>query len=330
MMNEFDKILKDAQKEEVSDIHILTGEKIVFRKQGKLERKNYNIPNCDDIEKWIENILSKDEKIRYLQEKDIDLSYENSFGRYRINMYFEKSFPAIAIRVLKKEIKNLSLEEYPEILKEMVKYKNGLVLITGTTGSGKSTTLATMIEEINMNYEKSILTIEDPIEYIFENKKSIIRQREIGKDTNSFATGLRAALRQDPDIIMVGELRDLESIEIALTIAETGHLVLGTLHTNSASSTINRIVDVFPAEKQEQIRVQLSMNLRCVVTQQLVNSKDGKRIPAFEILVVTPAVANQILNNKINQIDSFIETGKKFGMISMRESLEILRKKGKI
>lgn len=330
MMNEFDKILKDAQKEEVSDIHILTGEKIVFRKQGKLERKNYNIPNCDDIEKWIENILSKDEKIRYLQEKDIDLSYENSFGRYRINMYFEKSFPAIAIRVLKKEIKNLSLEEYPEILKEMVKYKNGLVLITGTTGSGKSTTLATMIEEINMNYEKSILTIEDPIEYIFKNKKSIIRQREIGKDTNSFATGLRAALRQDPDIIMVGELRDLESIEIALTIAETGHLVLGTLHTNSASSTINRIVDVFPAEKQEQIRVQLSMNLRCVVTQQLVNSKDGKRIPAFEILVVTPAVANQILNNKINQIDSFIETGKKFGMISMRESLEILRKKGKI
>ena len=330
MMNEFDKILKDAQKEEVSDIHILTGEKIVFRKQGKLERKDYNIPNCDDIEKWIENILSKDEKIRYLQEKDIDLSYENSFGRYRINMYFEKSFPAIAIRVLKKEIKNLSLEEYPEILKEMVKYKNGLVLITGTTGSGKSTTLATMIEEINMKYEKSILTIEDPIEYIFKNKKSIIRQREIGKDTNSFATGLRAALRQDPDIIMVGELRDLESIEIALTIAETGHLVLGTLHTNSASSTINRIVDVFPAEKQEQIRVQLSMNLRCVVTQQLVNSKDGKRIPVFEILVVTPAVANQILNNKINQIDSFIETGKKFGMISMRESLEILRKKGKI
>lgn len=330
MMNEFDKILKDAQKEEVSDIHILTGEKIVFRKQGKLERKDYNIPNCDDIKKWIENILSKDEKIRYLQEKDIDLSYENSFGRYRINMYFEKSFPAIAIRVLKKEIKNLSLEEYPEILKEMVKYKNGLVLITGTTGSGKSTTLATMIEEINVNYEKSILTIEDPIEYIFKNKKSIIRQREIGKDTNSFATGLRAALRQDPDIIMVGELRDLESIEIALTIAETGHLVLGTLHTNSASSTINRIVDVFPAEKQEQIRVQLSMNLRCVVTQQLVNSKDGKRIPVFEILVVTPAVANQILNNKINQIDSFIETGKKFGMISMRESLEILRKKGKI
>ena len=330
MMNEFDKILKDAQKEEVSDIHILTGEKIVFRKQGKLERKNYNIPNCNDIEKWIENILSKDEKIRYLQEKDIDLSYENSFGRYRINMYFEKSFPAIAIRVLKKEIKNLSLEEYPEILKEIVKYKNGLVLITGTTGSGKSTTLATMIEEINVNYEKSILTIEDPIEYIFKNKKSIIRQREIGKDTNSFATGLRAALRQDPDIIMVGELRDLESIEIALTIAETGHLVLGTLHTNSASSTINRIVDVFPAEKQEQIRVQLSMNLRCVVTQQLVNSKDGKRIPVFEILVVTPAVANQILNNKINQIDSFIETGKKFGMISMRESLEILRKKGKI
>lgn len=330
MMNEFDKILKDAQKEEVSDIHILTGEKIVFRKQGKLERKDYNIPNCDDIEKWIENILSKDKKIKYFQEKDIDLSYENSFGRYRINMYFEKSFPAIAIRVLKKEIKNLSLEEYPEILKEMVKYKNGLVLITGTTGSGKSTTLATMIEEINVNYEKSILTIEDPIEYIFKNKKSIIRQREIGKDTNSFATGLRAALRQDPDIIMVGELRDLESIEIALTIAETGHLVLGTLHTNSASSTINRIVDVFPAEKQEQIRVQLSMNLRCVVTQQLVNSKDGKRIPVFEILVVTPAVANQILNNKINQIDSFIETGKKFGMISMRESLEILRKKGKI
>lgn len=330
MMNEFDSILKDAQGEKISDIHIITGEKIIFRKQGILEERDYTIPNETKFMDWIRRFLSNDEEDILFNEKELDKAYENRYGRYRINMYFTKGLPAMSIRVLNKSVEKFSLDEYPKILKEMIKYKNGLVLVTGATGSGKSTTLATMIEEINKTEAKSILTIEDPIEYKFKNEKSIIRQREIGRDTLSFANGLKYALRQDPDVIMVGELRDLESIETALTIAETGHLVLATLHTNSASATINRIINVFPAEKQEQIRLALSMNLRGVITQQLVNSEDGGRVPAFEILVVTPAVSNQILSNKINQIDSLIETGKKVGMISMKESLEELRKSGKI
>lgn len=330
MMNEFDNILKDAQGEMISDVHIITGEKIVFRKQGKLESKDYNIPNEEKFMDWIRRFLSEDEEDKFFNEKELDKAYENKYGRYRINLYFTDGLPAMAIRVLNKNIKDFSLDEYPKILKEMLKQKNGIVLVTGATGSGKSTTLATMIQEINKTESKSIITIEDPIEYKFKNEKSIIRQREIGKDTLSFSSGLKYALRQDPDIIMVGELRDLESIETALTLAETGHLILATLHTNSASSTINRIVNVFPSNKQDQIRMELSLNLRGVITQQLVNTIDGKRVPAFEILVVTPAVANQIQSNKINQIDSLIETGKKAGMVSMKEYLEQLKTSGKI
>lgn len=241
-------------------------------------------------------------------------------------MYNEKSFPAFSIRILTKKIQNFEELKLPEILKNMIEYENGLVLVTGPTGSGKSTTLAAMIEEINQREALSIVTIEDPVEYIFENKKSLIRQREIGRDTLSFANALKSVLRQDPDIIMVGELRDIESIEAALTAAETGHLVFGTLHTNGAVETINRLIDVFSKEKQEQIKTQLSSTLRGVVSQQLLLDKENKVVPAFEILFVNTAVSNHIASGKTNQISIAIETGQKYGMISMKEYISNMYK----
>ena len=205
----------------------------------------------------------------------------------------------------------------------MIESKKGLILITGPSGSGKSTTLASMVEELNSTKNLNIITLEDPIEYLFKSKKSLIRQREIGRDTHSFAQGLKSVLRQDPDVIMVGELRDRESIAAALTASETGHLVLGTLHTNSASETISRIVDVFPAEEQNEIRVKLAATLKGVVSQRLVRTKERRR-GAYEILLSIPAVSNLILGNKLNQIDSVIESNKKMGMILMRNYLEDL------
>ena len=245
-------------------------------------------------------------------------------------MYNEKGYPAYSIRILTKKIQSFEELNLPKSLKNMIRYKNGLVLITGPTGSGKSTTLSAMIEEINQRESLSIVTIEDPVEYIFENKKSLIRQREIGRDTLSFANALKSVLRQDPDIIMVGELRDKESIEAALTAAETGHLVFGTLHTNGAAETINRLIDVFSKEKQEQIKAQLSLVLRGVVSQQLLLDKENKIIPAFEILFVNTAISNQIASGKINQIPTAIETGQKYGMISMREYISNMHKDGVI
>ena len=210
-----------------------------------------------------------------------------------------------------------------KILKKLIESKKGLILITGPSGSGKSTTLASMVEELNSTKNLNIITLEDPIEYLFKSKKSLIRQREIGRDTHSFAQGLKSVLRQDPDVIMVGELRDRESIAAALTASETGHLVLGTLHTNSASETISRIVDVFPAEEQNEIRVKLAATLKGVVSQRLVRTKERRR-GAYEILLSIPAVSNLILGNKLNQIDSVIESNKKMGMILMRNYLEDL------
>ena len=211
----------------------------------------------------------------------------------------------------------------PKILKKLIESKKGLILITGPSGSGKSTTLASMVEELNSTKNLNIITLEDPIEYLFKSKKSLIRQREIGRDTHSFAQGLKSVLRQDPDVIMVGELRDRESIAAALTASETGHLVLGTLHTNSASETISRIVDVFPTEEQNEIRVKLATTLKGVVSQRLVRTKERRR-GAYEILLSIPAVSNLILGNKLNQIDSVIESNKKMGMILMRNYLEDL------
>jgi twitching motility protein PilT len=269
-------------------------------------------------------VLSERERNIFYQNRELDCSFEDSNNlRYRGNFHWERGNIGISIRLIENSIKSMEELGLPKILKKLIESKKGLILITGPSGSGKSTTLASMVEELNSTKNLNIITLEDPIEYLFKSKKSLIRQREIGRDTHSFAQGLKSVLRQDPDVIMVGELRDRESIAAALTASETGHLVLGTLHTNSASETISRIVDVFPTEEQNEIRVKLATTLKGVVSQRLVRTKERRR-GAYEILLSIPAVSNLILGNKLNQIDSVIESNKKMGMILMRNYLEDL------
>ncbi|CAK7049104.1 type IV pilus twitching motility protein PilT [Fusobacterium varium] len=325
-------ILEKGQEKRASDIHLGNKEKVIYRINGKLMRDEENDEVSEKfLMECIKEILTEKQREIFKEIKEIDTAFEDvKKRRYRINLYNEKGMPAFSIRVLTKKIQSFEELNLPEILKDMIKYKNGLVLVTGATGSGKSTTLAAMIEEINQKEALSIVTIEDPIEYIFENKKSFIRQREIGTDTLSFANALKSVLRQDPDIIMVGELRDVESIEAALTAAETGHLVFGTLHTNGAVETINRLIDVFSKEKQEQIKIQLSSVLKGIISQQLLLDKEKEIIPAFEILFINTAVSNYIATGKVNQISTVIETGQKYGMISMREYLSNMYKNGVI
>lgn len=325
-------ILEKGQKKRASDIHLVNNEKVIYRVNGELIRDDeFDKVSEEFLINSIREILTEKQKEIFEKNKEIDIAFEDiKKRRYRINLYNEKGYPAYSIRILTKKIQSFEELNLPKSLKNMIRYKNGLVLITGPTGSGKSTTLSAMIEEINQRESLSILTIEDPVEYIFENKKSLIRQREIGRDTLSFANALKSVLRQDPDIIMVGELRDKESIEAALTAAETGHLVFGTLHTNGAAETINRLIDVFSKEKQEQIKAQLSLVLRGIVSQQLLLDKENKIIPAFEILFVNTAISNQIASGKINQIPTAIETGQKYGMISMREYISNMHKDGVI
>ncbi|MCF2671905.1 type IV pilus twitching motility protein PilT [Fusobacterium varium] len=325
-------ILEKGQEKRASDIHLGNKEKVIYRINGKLMRDEENDEVSEKfLMECIKEILTEKQREIFKEIKEIDTAFEDvKKRRYRINLYNEKGMPAFSIRVLTKKIQSFGELNLPEILKDMIKYENGLVLVTGATGSGKSTTLAAMIEEINQKEALSIVTIEDPIEYIFENKKSFIRQREIGTDTLSFANALKSVLRQDPDIIMVGELRDVESIEAALTAAETGHLVFGTLHTNGAVETINRLIDVFSKEKQEQIKIQLSSVLKGIISQQLLLDKEKEIIPAFEILFINTAVSNYIATGKVNQISTVIETGQKYGMISMREYLSNMYKNGVI
>ena len=325
-------ILEKGQEKRASDIHLVNKEKVIYRINGKLMRDEENDEVSEKfLMECIKEILTEKQREIFKEIKEIDTAFEDvKKRRYRINLYNEKGMPAFSIRVLTKKIQSFGELNLPEILKDMIKYENGLVLVTGATGSGKSTTLPAMIEEINQKEALSIVTIEDPIEYIFENKKSFIRQREIGTDTLSFANALKSVLRQDPDIIMVGELRDVESIEAALTAAETGHLVFGTLHTNGAVETINRLIDVFLKEKQEQIKIQLSSVLKGIISQQLLLDKEKEIIPAFEILFINTAVSNYIATGKVNQISTVIETGQKYGMISMREYLSNMYKNGVI
>lgn len=325
-------ILEKGQEKRASDIHLVNKEKVIYRINGKLMRDEENDEVSEKfLMECIKEILTEKQREIFKEIKEIDTAFEDvKKRRYRINLYNEKGMPAFSIRVLTKKIQSFGELNLPEMLKDMIKYENGLVLVTGATGSGKSTTLAAMIEEINQKEALSIVTIEDPIEYIFENKKSFIRQREIGTDTLSFANALKSVLRQDPDIIMVGELRDVESIEAALTAAETGHLVFGTLHTNGAVETINRLIDVFLKEKQEQIKIQLSSVLKGIISQQLLLDKEKEIIPAFEILFINTAVSNYIATGKVNQISTVIETGQKYGMISMREYLSNMYKNGVI
>ena len=327
-----DKVLTQARNLNVSDIHLTTGIPPVFRMHGTLKR--YGDENLTpDMTKEIAKALMPDILWQqFLEKGEMDFSYSLSgVARFRVNSFHQRGSISHAFRTIPTEIPTIADLQMPKTLANLAETPQGLILVTGPTGSGKSTTLAAMIRHINENLTKHIITLEDPIEYLHRHGSSIIDQREVGFDTGSFAAGLRAALRQDPDVVLVGEMRDLETISTAITAAETGHLVMATLHTSSAASTIERIIDVFPHGQQAQVRTQLAGILKAVVSQRLLPTADGKgRVAATEILINNPAVANLIRTEKVHQIPNVILTNRSFGMHMMVSSVQELLANGKI
>jgi len=285
----------------------------------------------DDLATFIREILENDEsRANFDRDREFDLAIVIGDFRFRVNLFHSSTGQAAVLRKIETEIPSMLDLGLPAVAQDMTRQINGLILVTGPTGSGKSTSLASMIDHINETRNEHILTIEDPIEYIHHNKESIVVQREVGRDTNSFANALRASLREDPDVILVGELRDQETVQLALTAAETGHLVFGTLHTSGAPNTINRIIDVFPPEQQDQVRSQVSQSLRMVMTQKLLRKTGGGRIGAFEIMVCNAAVRNLIRENKIFQIESIMQTARGDGMMTMEASIQQLKSSGQV
>ncbi|MBC7542630.1 MAG: type IV pilus twitching motility protein PilT [Candidatus Sericytochromatia bacterium] len=313
-----------------SDLHIAAGVPPMIRVNGKLQATDYEPLTHEDTQKLIFSILTNEQRKTLEQTWELDCSYGVvGLGRFRVNVYKDKGAYAAALRTIATKIPRFEDLGMAPIVRELTHKPRGLILVTGPTGSGKSTTLASMIDFINGERHEHILTIEDPIEFIHPSKKSLVNQRELGADTKSFDNALKAALREDPDVILVGEMRDLETIRLALSAAETGHLVFGTLHTSSASQTVDRIVDVFPPHQQQQIRVQLSNSLQAVLSQCLlprlaVNGKAKGRVMAQEIMTVTPAIANLIREAKTAQMYSSIQTGSKYGMITLEAALKNL------
>lgn len=329
-MQSLAELLELTVKEGASDLHLTVGISPIIKVNGKLVRLEHEILRPEDTEAYAREIL-QDAYEKYDAIGEYDTSYSiHGKGRFRVNIYKQRNSTALAIRVISLDMPTLDSLGYPDILKDICNLKRGLVLVTGPTGSGKSTTLAALINEINSNRESHIITIEDPIEFLHKHNKSIVNQREIGKDTLSYERALKAALREDPDVILIGEMRDLETISTAITAAETGHLVFSTLHTIGAAKTIDRIVDVFPPHQQEQIKIQLASVLQTIISQQLVETVDGDRTAALEIMVATPAIKNLIREGKTHQIESSIQTGSKYGMRTMDMELSNLYREGVI
>lgn len=326
MPYDIEELLKQAYLKKASDLHLTVGSPPVIRINGELVLLG-EAPISDSLmEKMAKKIIQEDKWDDFTSLGELDFSYHiEGYSRYRVNAYHQRKNIGIAARVIPTKIPTIETLNMPIILHDLIKKPQGLILVTGPTGSGKSTTLASMINYINEREAKHIITLEDPIEYEHSNKRSIINQREIGSDTNSFQNGLRAALRQDPDIILVGEMRDYETISTAITAAETGHLVLATLHTSSAPDTINRIIDVFPPHQQQQIRVQLAQVLEGIISQRLFRRSDGSgRIAATEILINLPSIANLIRNEKIDQINNVLQTSRHHGMHTLEMSINEL------
>lgn len=321
-----DQILTNAYYQEASDVHLTVGEVPVFRINGDLIKQGNQTLYPEDTENMAKQIIGEEKWGTFQEKRDIDISYSiPSLSRFRVNVFYQRNSIALAIRIIATKIPTLKELGMPPLLEKLATKQKGLILITGLTGSGKSTTLAAMINYMNETSAKHIVTLEDPIEYLHKHKKSIIVQRELDLDVTSFAKGLRASLRQDPDVIMVGEMRDLETISTAITAAETGHLVLATLHTTNAAMTIDRIIDVFPAEQKAQIRIQLAGVLEAVISQRLFPRIDQPgRIAATEILVNTPAIQNLIRNEKMHQIPNVIQTSKDEEMHLMKTDVERL------
>ncbi|OQB44138.1 MAG: Twitching mobility protein [Parcubacteria group bacterium ADurb.Bin159] len=321
-----DEIFKTAVDRKASDVHLMADEPVVFRINGILIRQNdWPVLKKQEIFSLAQSVLDERAKRRLEKDKEADLSYEiGDKIRFRINLFWQKGGLSLAARVIWPKIPTLEEIRAPLIIYELLKLKQGLILVTGPTGCGKSTTLAAMVDWLDNHYPYHIITLEDPIEFSFTSHKSLISQREMGKDFVSFAQALRHIVRQDPNVIMVGEMRDLETISLVTTLAETGHLILATLHTPNAPQTIDRIVDVFPSSQQPQIRLQLALCLKAIIAQQLVPHLSGGRIAAREVMINTPAVATLIRENKIVNISNVIQTGAKDGMQTMDQDLEKL------
>lgn len=324
--------LEEVIRRDASDIHLQVGLPPMLRIDGALAPiKDEAVLKAEDIDDILFGLLDDEQKNIYLKDKEIDFSFAyGDLGRFRVNAFHEKGNPAAAFRLIPNKIRTVEDLGLPPVLNKMTEYPRGLVLVTGPTGSGKSTTLAGMLDKVNRERAMHIITIEDPIEYQHHHKKSIVVQREVHFDTPSFAAALRSALREDPDVVLIGEMRDLETISTAITVAETGHLVFPTLHTNSAAQSIDRMVDVFPPHQQQQIRIQLASVLQGIVAQRLIPMIGGGRMAAAEILVVTPAVRNIIREGKSHQLDAVIQTGAEYGMQSMDATLARLIHEGKI
>ncbi len=327
-----EELMKIAKDNTASDVHITVGVPPKMRVAGELIDMDFPRLLPNDTDAIIKSIMNEKQLDTLNQKGEVDFSWGiPSLGRYRVNAFNQRGSLAAAIRLVGTQIPKPEDLGLPRSVIDLHRKKRGLVLVTGPTGSGKSTTLASLIDKINDNTSAHIITLEDPIEYLHHHKKSMVNQREIGIDSNSYANALRAALREDPDVILVGEMRDLETISIAITAAETGHLVFSTLHTIGAASTIDRIIDVFPPHQQQQIRVQLAMVLEAVISQQLVPTVDKhRRVGAFEVMLMTTAIKNLVRENKTFQIDSMIQTSKKLGMNTMDDALLDLVMRGEI
>lgn len=330
---QLDNLLIATARQGASDLHIIVGKRPTLRIDGKLvPLQQEAIVTPETAEGLVLGLLTEPQKERFLNEKELDFSFSHGGenARFRVNIYYEKGYMAAALRLIEAKIRTIEQLNLPPILHDLGKLSQGFVLLVGPAGHGKSTTLAAIIDEINHTREEHIITIEDPVEYQFAQDRSIISQREVITDTHSFNTGLKEILRQDPDVIMIGEMRDAESIGTAMTAAETGHLVFSTLHTNSAAQTIDRIIDTFPPAQQSQITSQLAATLVAIISQRLVPHVSGGRIPVHEIMIVNSAIRNLIREKKTYQIDVVIETNLQEGMITLNRSLASLIKQKKI
>ncbi len=324
------ELLAFAVKNKASDLHLSAGLPPMIRVHGDIRRINLPAMDHTDVHAMVYDIMNDGQRKFYEENLEIDFSFAvPDLARFRVNAYNQQRGASAVLRTIPSKI--LSLEDLgcPKIFSEIAKTPRGLVLVTGPTGSGKSTTLAAMVNDINENDYGHILTVEDPIEFVHESKKCLINQREVGPHTKTFSAALRSALREDPDVILVGEMRDLETIRLAMSAAETGHLVFGTLHTSSAAKTVDRIIDVFPGDEKEMVRAMLSESLRAVISQTLLKTKDGAgRIAAHEIMIGTPAIRNLIREAKIPQMYSAIQTGQNFGMQTLDQNLTDLVRRG--
>jgi len=326
---DIDELLKACMTNKASDLHLAPGLPPIMRVHGELVfLTDHPKLTSDDIKKSVYSILNDEEQKTFEKKLEHDFAYSlPDMGRFRVNAFHEAAGVAAVFRTIPETVPTLDQLEMPAVFKQLVSLPNGLILVTGPTGSGKSTTLAAMIDEINRLHAEHIITIEDPIEFSHQSKKSLVNQRQVHRDTRHFKAALRSALREDPDVILVGEMRDLETIRLALTAAETGHLVMATLHTSSAPRTISRIVDVFPAEEKNIIRNMLSESLQAVICQTLVKRIDGGRVPAFEIMLGTSAIRNLIREDKIAQMYNTIQTSGALGMCTLDQYLAQLVEK---